>query len=65
MSHACVMPAGEVITAPAELELMPTQPTSIVFGVDVVTPGRVADVPDAAAAVVGAPSRGCVGSTPL
>ena len=59
------MPAGDVMTAPLELELIPTQPTSIAFGADVVTPGRTADVPEDATAVVGSPSSGWAGSTPL
>ena len=40
MSQACAIPAGDVISAPLELELMPTQPTSIAFGADVVRPAE-------------------------
>ena len=52
MSQACVMPAGDAICAPVELELMPTQPTSIAFDAAVVSSGARL-TPDAADVVVG------------
>jgi hypothetical protein len=64
ISHASLIPGGDVMVTLVAAELMPRQPVSLAAPDVVVTPGTVAEVEDDPVAVDAIPSVGEAGSTP-